>query len=114
MNKKGLSEQHTPKSDLWQETVELINNFGENYHHPTGLSVNECLAEHRDLARMVHSGYGADPTETQADRNAEIENCVTQEDLDIILEFYGELTKNVEKLKRLFEKRERHEGDVKS
>ena len=39
--------------------------------------------------------------ETQADRDSELENCITQEDLDIILEFYDDLTENIKKLKTL-------------
>ena len=94
--------RHTPKSDAWRETIRLITSFGNSYNHPSGLTVLECLAEFNDYARLVNSGYGADPDETQADRNKQLESCITQEDLDIILEFQRDLSEKVNELQDLF------------
>ena len=95
------TQRNTPKWDAWQDTVTLINGFGDNYTHPTGLSVNECLSESWDLQRLVSNRTGSPEGETQADRDAEMEGCVDKSDLDVILEFYDDLTERVEKLKAL-------------
>ena len=95
------TERNTPKWDTWMDTVTLIKGFGDNYIEHSGLTVNECLSEARDLARMVSNGVGAPEGETQADRDAELEGCVDKQSLDVILEFYDDLTERVEKLKAL-------------
>lgn len=95
------NERNTPKFDLWRETVWFINGFGENFTHPTGLTVNQCLSESTNLARLVYTGYGAPEGETQADRDAELEGCINKEDLDILVEFYKGLTEKIDELKRL-------------
>jgi len=103
------NERNTPKSNIWEETVSLINGFGDSFTHPSGLTVNQCLAEHRDLARMVHNGYGADPNETQTDRDKELEGCVGADDWNIIFEFYAELT---EKIVEILNVMEQEGGDI--
>ena len=96
-------ERNTPKSDVWKETISLINGFGDSYTHPTGLTVNECLREHRDLARLISNGVGSKEGETQSDRDAELEGCVTIDDWKVIFEFYTELTEQVAKILKTIE-----------
>ena len=91
-------ERNTPKSDVWLETLSLINGFGENYSHPTGLTVNQCLSEHRDLARLITTGMGAKENETQEDRDAELEDCVGKDDYKVIFQFYADLSEQILKV----------------
>ena len=100
------NEMKTPKSDLWVEIVRMINGFGNNYRHPTGLEVNTCLSEHQNLMQLI-KGQAEWRTkefgETQEDRNAELEDCVTEQDLNVILEFQSDLNEKVQEFKKMFE-----------
>ena len=74
--------------------VELIRGLeGKNGHRNEakhGRAVVEIMMAIYESLRtkgLVEGGFGAGPDETQADRDEELENCVTEDDLNVILDF---------------------------
>lgn len=80
---------------LWFETADFIRGFS---HHS---EVEVAYTDGLELAQFVASGYGADPNETQADREAELENCIS---FDHILQFHKELSEKVRRIKDLIKR----------
>ena len=91
-----MSEKmNTPKWDLWFETADFIRGFS---HHS---EVEVAYTDGLELAQLVASGYGADPNETQANREAELENCI---DFTYLLEFHRELSEKVRRIEDLIKR----------
>lgn len=88
-----MSDTHqfnTPKWDLWFEIVSMIEGCATE--------LSDQAAENNDLASMVYRGFGADPDETQEDRNNELENCI---DFTDIYNLYDELGEYVASAKSI-------------
>ena len=97
------SEMNTPKSDKWIEIVNLINGFGNEYRDENGFEVNTILNEHYDLKRLLANKVGSDEDETQEQRDAELEACVTEKDLNVLLQFREDLNVLLNELEKLIE-----------
>ena len=91
-----MSEKmNTPKWNLWYETADFIGGFSR--HSEVEVAYTDGL----ELAQLVASGYGADENETQADREAELENCI---DFTYILQFHKELSEKVRRIEDLIKR----------
>ena len=88
-------ELNTPKWDLWYETADFIRGFSN--HSEVQVAYTNGL----ELQQLVTSGYGADPNETQADRETELENCIS---FDYILKFHKELSEKVSRIEDLIKR----------
>lgn len=88
-------KRNTPKWDLWYETAGFIKGFADEQE------VFIAYTDGIEFEQMVESGYGADPNETQAERDEQLENCI---DFDYILEFHKNLSEKVRRIEDLLKR----------